>query len=44
MAGIKEKLKSRGFWACILSAFAGFVGGNVSAPDFIINLIKLIGG
>lgn len=44
MADIKEKLKSKGFWACVLSALAGFVGGDLCAADFIVNIIKLIGG
>ena len=40
----KEKLKNKGFWAGILTALAGLVGGSLSAPEFMINLIKLIGG
>ncbi|MBO6290590.1 MAG: hypothetical protein J6N45_09785 [Alphaproteobacteria bacterium] len=43
-AKIKEKLKNRGFWAGILTALAGLVGGSLSAPDFMIKLIQLIGG
>lgn len=45
---VKEKLKNRGFWAGILTALAGFVGGSLGASDFIIELVKsinsLIGG
>lgn len=44
MLNIKEKLKNKGFWAGILTALAGLVGGSMSAPDFMIHLIKLIGG
>lgn len=44
MADIKEKLKNKGFWAGILTALAGLVGGSLTVPDFMIHLIKLIGG
>lgn len=41
---VKEKAANRGFWAGFLTALAGLVGGTISAPDFFINLIQLIGG
>ncbi len=41
---VKEKIKNKGFWAGILTALAGLIGGSISAPDFMIELIKLIGG
>ena len=41
---LKEKLKNRGFWAGLLTALAGVVGGSLTAPDFMIKLIQLIGG
>ncbi len=45
LAGIKEKLKNRGFWAGIATAIAGVLAGTLSAPEAVINVIKsLIGG
>lgn len=44
MQAWKEKIKNKSFWAGVLTAVAGLVGGSLSAPDFFINLIKLIGG
>lgn len=41
---IKEKIKNKGFWAGLLTALAGLVGGSLAVPDFMIELIKLIGG
>ena len=41
---LKEKAKNKGFWAGVLTAFAGLIGGSLSAPDFMIKLIQLIGG
>lgn len=40
----KEKLKNKGFWAGILTAVTGLIGGSLTAPDFLIELIKIIGG
>lgn len=44
VANIKKKLKNKSFWAGILTALAGLIGGSLSAPDFMIELIKMIGG
>lgn len=44
VANVKEKLKNKGFWAGVLTALAGVVGGALSVPEFMIELIKLIGG
>lgn len=44
LATIKEKLKNRGFWAGVLTATASLITGALSAPEYFINLIKLIGG
>ncbi len=41
---IKAKAKNKSFWAGILTALAGLVGGSLSAPDFMIEIIHLIGG
>lgn len=41
---VKEKFKSKGFWAGVFTAIAGLIGGSVTAPEFLINLINLIGG
>lgn len=41
---VKEKFKSKGFWAGVITAIAGLIGGSVTAPEFLINLINLIGG
>ena len=41
---LKEKAKNKGFWAGLLTAIAGLIGGSMTAPDFMIQLIKLIGG
>ncbi len=41
---VKNKLKNKGFWAGVLATLAGFIGGTMSAPDFFIQLINLIGG
>lgn len=41
---VKEKMKNKGFWAGILTAAAGFLGGAYGAPELIIKLINLIGG
>ncbi len=41
---IKEKFKNKSFWAGIFTAVAGLIGGSVTAPEFFINLINLIGG
>lgn len=39
-----EKLKNKGFWVGLLTAVAGFVGGSITAPDFFIQIVQLIGG
>lgn len=44
MSNIKDTIKNRSFWAGILTALAGLVGGSLSAPEFLINIINLIGG
>ena len=36
--------KNKSFWAGIFTAVAGLIGGSVTAPEFFINLINLIGG
>lgn len=41
---IKEKIKNKGFWAGVLTAAAGFLGGAYGAPEFFVKLITLIGG
>lgn len=41
---IKEKMKTKGFWAGVLTATAGFLAGSYTAPDLIVKLINLIGG
>lgn len=41
---IVEKVKNKGFWAGVLTAFAGFLGGAYGAPEFFVKLIQLIGG
>lgn len=41
---LKEKIKNKGFWAGILTAAAGLLGGAYGAPEFLIKLINLIGG
>lgn len=41
---IIEKAKNKSFWAGVLTALAGLVGGSLSAPEFLINIINLIGG
>jgi len=44
IAKIFEKIKNRGFWAGVFTALAGLVGGTITAPEFFINLITIIGG
>lgn len=44
LAKIVDKFKNKGFWAGVLTAAAGLLTGAVSAPEFLINLIQLIGG
>ena len=44
MAKFTEKLKNKGFWCGLLTAIAGFVGGSITAPDFFVALVQLIGG
>lgn len=44
MSKIVEKIKNKGFWAGILTAAAGLIGGSLTAPEFLIELIKYIGG
>lgn len=44
LENIKNKLKTKGFWAGILTATASLVAGAVSVPEYFINLIQLIGG
>lgn len=41
---ILEKIKNKSFWAGVLTAIASLLGGSISAPEFFINLIQLIGG
>lgn len=41
---ILEKAKNKSFWAGVLTALAGLVGGSLSAPEFLISIINLIGG
>lgn len=41
---IKVKLKNKGFWAGVLTATASLIAGSVTAPEYFINLIQLIGG
>lgn len=41
---IKNKLANKGFWAGVMTAAAGLLTGAMSAPEFFINLIQLIGG
>lgn len=41
---VVEKVKNKGFWAGVLTAFAGFLGGAYGAPEFFVKLIQLIGG
>ncbi len=41
---LTEKVKNRGFWSGLFTAVGAFIGGSLTAPEFIINLIKLIGG
>ncbi len=44
MVSFKDKFKNKGFWAGVLTALAGLVGGSLSAPEFMVQLIHLIGG
>lgn len=44
MQKILEKLKNKGFWAGILTAAGGLVGGALTVPEFMVKLINLIGG
>ncbi len=44
MGYFKEKLKNKGFWAGVLTALAGVVGGSLTVPEFMVQLIHLIGG
>ena len=44
ISDLKEKAKNKGFWCGLLTAIAGLIGGSLSAPDFMIELIHLIGG
>ena len=41
---IKEKFKNKTFWGGVLTATASLITGAMSAPEFFINLINLIGG
>ena len=42
--GISEKLKNKGFWAGLLTAVGAFIGGSLTAPEFICELVHLFGG
>ena len=45
LVNIKEKLKSKAFWAGVATAIAGVLAGTLSAPEAIINVLtSLIGG
>lgn len=44
LQNLKNKLKNKGFWAGVLTTLAGLIGGTMSAPDFFIQFINLIGG
>lgn len=39
-----SKLKNKSFWAGLLTAVAGLIGGSLTAPEALIQLINLIGG
>lgn len=39
-----EKLKNKAFWAGILTALGGLIGGSLTAPEFVIKIINMIGG
>jgi len=41
---LKEKAKNKGFWAGILTAVGAFLGGSLAWPDFIVEIIRHIGG
>lgn len=42
---ILEKLKNRSFWAGVATTIAGVLGGAITAPEAILNLLtSLIGG
>lgn len=41
---ILEKLKNKAFWGGLLTAVGAFIGGSLTAPEFVIELIHLIGG
>lgn len=41
---LKEKIKNKTFWGGVLAATASLITGAMSAPEFFINLINLIGG
>lgn len=41
---MKEKLKNKSFWGGVLAATASLLTGALSAPEFFVNLINLIGG
>ena len=44
MAKFLEKLKNRGFWAGILTAAAGLIGGSMTAPEALIQFVNLLSG
>lgn len=44
MAKYLEKLKNKAFWAGILTALGGLIGGSLTAPEFVIKIINMIGG
>ena len=41
---ISEKIKNKGFWAGVLTGLGSLIAGSLTVPEFIINLINLIGG
>ena len=41
---LKEGIKSKAFWAGVLTTAAGLLTGALTAPEAIMQLIKLIGG
>ena len=41
---IKEKMKSKTFWACVASAVAGVLAGSVEAPKAILDVITAFFG
>lgn len=44
ISDLKEKAKNKSFWAGILTALGAFLGGSLAWPDFVIEIIKHIGG